>query len=346
MERRHVIIIVMFLLTIGMLLHGFKTLRRARFGAAEHAGLNIGDVDDTPYHVSADEMDSDRQRAQGRGHGMHLAGAVSKFNHYDFSGGKVVAKAKEEVKKKKKKTDKPEAKPIVATEIPMYNIANQQNTNTDNGNTNNVVGTVGEAPKPAAPAGGVAGGAANTANSYEAWAAKILGAPNPGEVNALVAAFKGHQVTPQVFYQILDAMILTNNAQQQSLAVTAASDVPSAQSFEFLVQVSSQNIAAAQQATTAISGYSATTEVDALKYAMSAYITNATVIQDATTVLYNSAETYIGNRTTAGTTTSLSTIYSGFIPILNRVIATYTNNATIEQNASAALQLIDQVVTQ
>jgi hypothetical protein len=351
MERRHAITLILIFLVFGLLIHGFKALRKAHFSGGDRAAIALSDIDDTPYHVSSDEMESDRKRSQGRGRGLHLAGAVSKFNQYDFSGGKVIAadaKAKEEVKKKKKKTDKDkDAKTTDVADIrPYYNPnTNSQTTNNTNPNPN-VVGTVQEEPKAAAPAEGI-GAAANKSNSYQEWAALILGTPSATNVNNFVTAYKAHEVTSQVFYQILDAMIAEQNTQQQQLAVTAASDVPSAQSFEFLVQVTKlQGTTASQQASTALSGYSALNEVTALQIVMSTY-TDATTIQDATTVLLNSADTYISNRTptaTTGTTTNLSSVYAGFVPLLNHIITVYASNANIESAAKSALSLISQVV--
>ncbi len=373
MDRKQTVIILLLVAAFAIFVQGLKSMRHNRFQAAEHATLALGDIDDTPYHVSNEEMDEERARSNARGRGaggLKLAGGpstVSQFNQYDFGGAKVVAenaKGKETIKKKKKKkksargkTD--DKKNILADTRPYYaekpKTPIQDSLNGDGGTTTTTVANAGGAKNNTIPM------------TYQEWAQLILPAPSPKNVQMLVEYYKSGMVSAEIFYNILDALIAERNPQQQHLAVSAAGEAPSAQSFNFLVQVEKAPPSAqlGSQAQTELNSYEALGTVGLLRTVMTTYLTDAATIQIATAVLQSSVTMYIANRAPAaagstgstGTTTgataattsatthaALARAYTGFPIVLEQVINTYKGNATIANAAQQSLMLINTIV--
>lgn len=364
MDRKQTVIVLLLVAAFAIFVQGLKAMRHNRFQAAERAALALGDIDDTPYHVSSEEMAHDRARANARGRGgLRLAGgpsAASQFNQYDFGGVKVVAenaKGKESVKKKKKKNGRGKAdekKNILQDDRPYY----------------------AQTPKETIPDSGAGGGGgATTVNNgvnknqnlpvtYQDWAKLILGSPSPKNVQMLIDYYHSGMVSGEIFYAILEAMMAENDSQQQKLAITAAGATQSAGSFGFLVQVEKNPPSSedANLARTEILDYQYLPSVGILRAVFSAYLNDATTTQAAAAVLQSSTNMYLANRAPSSTTTpaagatdagntpngvtaaALIHAYAGFAPILTQVITTYKTNASIAGPAQQALAQINNII--
>ncbi len=365
MDKRQTLVILLLVTAFGLFVHGLKVIHRARLQQAPDRQFLAADIDDTPYHVTDEEMDEDQAKASARSKsgGLRLASAptsaAAKFNQYDFGGARVVsqdAKAKEELKKKKKKKSARKAnEQKVATAVvddrtyykekPKDKIVDDNSGGTS---TQTFINSNPQTQKSGLPI------------SYQDWAQLILPAPSPANVAKLIEYYKNGMVSSEVYYSLLEAMMSEPNPKQQKLAIYAAGETPSVQSFEFLVQVekSQPNTQSAATASQNLGEYKIINQVQILRAVLTTYMSDALTIQYATAVLQASAETYIANRTptavpTGGgtgttktgnpTAQTLASAYAGFAPILTQIIATYRNQAAIVDAAQKSLALINSV---
>jgi hypothetical protein len=324
-------------------------------------------MDVTPYHVSNKMMQDERarilrdQKQAQRQAGMKLSGIRSIKNTYDFSEGHTVAEKSKSAtavqKKKKKKKKSQKARGQGQTEVTE--------------NTTNETKSLDERNKQKASndksTSGAAGQAFNNNEtndkklpvSFDDWAKLILGRPQPDNVAKLVDYFKNGMVSGDVFYAITGALIEERNEKQQDLALYAVRQVRNLQSFEFLHEAlknENQGSNLAAKISDAFTDYKALASVGVLKSVISSHLAEYSYVQISVGLIDASTKENLENRRPSADDNTINPddairregehrrrmhqIYSGFIPLLESVLATYPAQSEIAQPAQSALTRI------
>ncbi|OFZ17866.1 MAG: hypothetical protein A2Z20_05820 [Bdellovibrionales bacterium RBG_16_40_8] len=356
MLRPRQIVILTLILCFGFFLKSLKHLN----GLSSHksdkiSSLALKDLDVRPFHIGENDFAAGRDYARRMkllgNRGMKLNSKPNTFSAYDFSEGhkvaqnttKTKAKAKESIKNKKARAKAKIGENATAQESTTYypeaektRLLENRNSHTETF-TNQFYPVYPEKKKDD-----------ELPITFDDWAKLIFNnGPQPNSVVKLIEFYQNNMVTAEVFYDLLSAMIDDSNNKQHLLAVYAAGNTPSPNSFIFLVNAlkkEPQGSQAAAKANEQMKAYETINNVVYLKAVIENQIEDEATVELAVNLIDKSTSAYLENRnpSTVDATQKARLIkaYNGFQSTLERVIALYHNQSSITKPAQSALQRI------
>ncbi|MEQ1665156.1 MAG: hypothetical protein ABL927_07260 [Bdellovibrionales bacterium] len=358
-------IVLAILVLVGFALQKLKIIGSISFNGSKEIAFSMKGFDVKPFRVSDEAMNEEAIKNERLQEyiGNHQASAGFKLaaldaakevikGSYDVTQGKkledLAAKATEKLKKKKKQGRDSKKADEIASRNEFSNQLDSENDSKDarepmsafdNNNSNQVMNV------PVQPDSNK-----DLPISFDDWAKLVLGQPNPENVAKLIQFYQTGMVAAPIFYQLLGAMMDERSSQQHTLAIQAAGETPSAQSFVFLFDIlksEAQGSADAALASTQLNSYRSLRSVTNLKNIIIDQIHDTAIVQMAVNLIDQSTKSYLETRSPSAVAqkqaqaqSSARRIFSGFIPALEHVLKVYGANAAIAEPTSRSLTRI------
>ena len=180
------------------------------------------------------------------------------------------------------------------------------------------------------------------ARDLEEWRRILLSSPDRANTIEFTRAYQNGAISEVTFYTLVQLMYDQNSSDYQSLAVLAAGSVSSLRSFDFLVNVISNQGASlvASESQRELSEYASVNALTVLKQVLNARTEEEQKIFYATQALDKSTELNLVTDNSSTVSTTLRQLFSSLIPSLENIISIYAQNSEIKTASEKALERI------